>query len=195
MSRTGVFGGTFDPPHLGHLIVAQDVLEAMDFDRLLLVPAGVPPHTPEAAPAPGELRARMLEAAVADHGRIEVSRIELERSGPSYTVDTLTAMRASAPEDELFLVIGSDQLRTLATWRAPLEVARLAKLVVMSRGGTFPDESQNDLNVPFRSVAVTRVDVSSSEVRRRIALGRSVRWWVPNGVLEIIREEKLYGTR
>jgi nicotinate-nucleotide adenylyltransferase len=137
----------------------------------------------------------MLEAAVADHGRIEVSRIELERSGPSYTVDTLTAMRASAPEDELFLVIGSDQLRTLATWRAPLEVARLAKLVVMSRGGTFPDESQNDLNVPFRSVAVTRVDVSSSEVRRRIALGRSVRWWVPNGVLEIIREEKLYGTR
>src|SRR5262245_36348699 len=132
MSRTGVFGGTFDPPHLGHLIVAQDVVEKLALDRLLLVPAALPPHTPDSEPAPAALRARMVEAAIGNHPRIQMSPIELDRPGPSYTVDTLRALRESSPGDELFLVIGADQLRSFSSWRSPEEVSRLARLVVIS---------------------------------------------------------------
>jgi nicotinate-nucleotide adenylyltransferase len=193
VARTGVFGGTFDPPHVGHLIVAQDVVEQLPLDRLLLVPAAEPPHKPEATPAPGDARARMLEAAVAAHPKLELSRIELERGGPSYTVDTLEALGARSPKDELFLVIGADQLRSFSTWRSPDRVARLARLVVISREGADPGVAPPGLDVSFESVAVPRVDISSTEIRRRIGEGRSVRYWVPDGVLEIIRTEKLYG--
>jgi nicotinate-nucleotide adenylyltransferase len=195
MSRTGVFGGTFDPPHLGHLIVAQDVVEELGLDRLLLVPAAQPPHKSDVAPAPAELRARMVEAAVAGHPRLGASRIELGRGGPSYTVETLEAISRSSPGVELYLVIGADQLRAFATWRSPLEVVRLAQLVVMAREGVDPRAALPELDVEYRSVPVTRVDISSTEVRRRIAQGRSVRYWVPDGVLEIIEAEKLYGIR
>ena len=194
MSRTGVFGGTFDPPHLGHLIVAQDITEELGLDRMLVVPAGEPPHKPEPPRAHAEVRARMVEAAVAGHPRLRASRIEVERGGPSYTVDTLRALRAQAPEDDLFLVIGSDQLRAFASWRAPQEVARLAQLVVMARGGVGPEAGPPSIDVEYETVPVTRVDISSTEVRRRISQGRSVRYWVPGRVLEIIRQEKLYGT-
>jgi nicotinate-nucleotide adenylyltransferase len=137
----------------------------------------------------------MLDAAVEGHGRLAVSLVELERGGPSYTVDTLRALDAMTPGDERFLVIGADQLRVFSTWRSPQEVARLARLVVLSRGGAEEHATRPDVDVPFEFLAVTRVDVSSSEVRRRIGEGRSVRYWVPDGVLEIIREEKLYGIR
>jgi nicotinate-nucleotide adenylyltransferase len=195
MSRTGVFGGTFDPPHVGHLIVAQDIVEELALDRMLVVPAAQPPHKPDSTHAHAELRARMVEAAVENHPRLHASRLEVERGGPSYTVDTLRALCRDAAGDELFLVIGSDQLRAFATWRAPREVARLAKVVVIARGGVLPEAAPGEVDVPYRTVPVTRVDISSTEVRRRVSEGRSVRYWVPDGVLEIIREEKLYGNR
>ena len=111
MGRTGVFGGTFDPPHVGHLIVAQEVLERMSLDRLLLIPAREPPHKPNAPGAPAEIRARMVEAAVGVGGLLRMSTIELERAGPSYTVDTLAALRRAAPDEELILLMGVDQMR------------------------------------------------------------------------------------
>jgi nicotinate-nucleotide adenylyltransferase len=135
----------------------------------------------------------MLGAAVEKHPKLELSRLELERGGTSYTVDTLEALRARSPQDELFLVIGADQLRSFATWRAPARVASLARLVVMSREGADPGVGPTGLDVSFQSVAVPRLDVSSSEIRRRIGEGRSVRYWVPDGVLKIIRDEMLYG--
>jgi nicotinate-nucleotide adenylyltransferase len=193
MARIGVFGGTFDPPHVGHLIVAQDVVEKLAFDRLLLVPAAQPPHKPELATAPAELRARMVEAAMGGHPKLELSRIEIQRGGPSYTADTLEALRARLPADELFLLIGADQLRAFASWRSPLRVASLARLVVMSREGSDAGVAPDGLAVSFESVAVPRVDISSTEIRRRVGEGRSIRYWVPDGVLEIIRDEKLYG--
>jgi nicotinate-nucleotide adenylyltransferase len=195
MSRTGVFGGTFDPPHLGHLIVAQDVVEKLALDRLLLVPAAEPPHKPDSDPAPAALRARMVEAAIGNHPRLAMSPIELERPGPSYTVDTLRALRSSAPGDELFLVIGADQLRSFSAWRSPEEVARLARLVVISRDGDDLTDVDPGPGVSYQFVPVTRVDISSTEVRRRLVEGRPVRYWIPDGVLKVIREEKLYGTR
>jgi nicotinate-nucleotide adenylyltransferase len=195
MSRTGVFGGTFDPPHLGHLIVAQDVVEELGLDRLLMITAAESPHKPDSARAPAQVRARMVEAALGTHPHLQASRIEVDRGGPSYTVDTLRELGESCAGDELFLVIGADQLHAFGTWRAPHEVARLARLIVMARGGVRPEGTTPGIDVPYEAVPVTRVDISSTEVRRRVAAGRSIRYWVPNGVLEIIREEKLYGIR
>jgi nicotinate-nucleotide adenylyltransferase len=190
LGRTGVFGGTFDPPHVGHLIVAQDVLERMSLDRLLLVPASEPPHKRDAPRAPAEVRARMVEAAVAGHGRIEASRIELERAGPSFTVDTLATLKNRSPHDELVLVIGADQMPGFAGWRAPDEIVRLARLVVIAREGV--EVAADGFAFDFDTVEVTRVDVSSTEIRRRVREGRSVRFLVPDAVLRIIEQEGLY---
>jgi len=190
--RTGVFGGSFDPPHVGHLIVAQDVVESLGLDRLLLVPAARSPHKEAEAPAPADFRVRMLEAAVGDHPKLEVSRIEVERGGTSYTVDTLQALRQASPADELFLLIGADQLRAFAAWRAPGEVARLAQLVVMARDGVSAEGAEPLLDVTYETVAVTRVDVSSTDIRRRLREGRSIRYLVPEAVRRIIEVERIY---
>lgn len=195
VARIGVFGGTFDPPHVGHLIVAQDVVERLELDRLLLVPAAEPPHKPERAPASGEVRARMLEAALADHPVLHVSRIELERGGVSYTVDTLRSLRERWPEDELFLLIGADQLRSFSTWRHPEDVVRLARLVVMARGGLVPPTAGEAAGVDFQTAPVTRIDISSTEIRARLREGRSIRYRVPEAVRRIIEDEKLYRGR
>jgi nicotinate-nucleotide adenylyltransferase len=188
VARIGLFGGTFDPPHVGHLIVAQDVLERMSLDRLLLIPAREPPHKPAAPRASPEVRARMVEAAVLGHPRMDASRIELEREGPSYTVDTLRALKASAPADELVLVMGADQIRGFAGWRSPDEIIRLARVVVVGRAG----EPVAHASVEHESVEVTRVDVSSTDIRRRVREGRSIRFLVPDAVLRIIEQEGLY---
>lgn len=192
MSRIGVFGGTFDPPHVGHLIVARDVVEALDLERLLLVPAGEPPHKPERATAPPDVRVRMLEAAVEGDARLRVSRIEVERSGPSYTVDTLRELARLHPGEELHLIIGVDQLREFSSWRQPEEVARLARLVVMAREGLDPADVAPGVGVAYETVRVTRVDLSSTSVRRRVREGRSVRYRVPEAVRRIIEDEELY---
>lgn len=194
MARTGVFGGTFDPPHLGHLVVAQDLLDALRLDRLLMIPAARPPHKQDVEPAPAELRYRMVEAAVGGHPRIEASRLELDREGPSYTVDTLRALGAGGAGDELFLAIGVDQLRAFRAWRAPDEIARIARIVVMARDGVEPGAVGPDPGVPYETVRVTRVDVSSTEIRERIREGRSVRYRVPEAVREIIQSERLYAS-
>jgi len=190
--RTGVFGGSFDPPHVGHLIVAQDVVENLSLDRLLLVPAARSPHKATEAPAPADSRVRMLEAAVGDHPKLEVSRIEVDRGGASYTVDTLQTLREASPADDLFLLIGADQLRAFASWRAPDEVARLARLVVMARDGVSAEGADPLLDVTYETVAVTRVDVSSTDIRRRLREGRSIRYLVPEAVRRIIEVERIY---
>ncbi|HZD03830.1 MAG TPA: nicotinate-nucleotide adenylyltransferase [Longimicrobiales bacterium] len=189
----GVLGGTFDPPHLGHLVVAQDVAEALDLDEVRFVVAARPPLKPDRQPAPGEVRAAMVEAAVAGNPRFRLSRIELDRGGASYTVDTVRALREAEPGVEWFVVIGADQLAQLTEWREPEALGRLARLVVVSRRGHTPGPSgAGGSSVPWRSVEVTRIDVSSTEVRGRVAAGRSVRYLVPETVRRIIEERGLY---
>jgi nicotinate-nucleotide adenylyltransferase len=192
MSRIGVFGGTFDPPHVGHFIVAQDAAERLALDALFLMPAAVSPHKIEREPAPADARARMLEAGLADHARMRVSRIELDRGGVSYTVDTLRALRERSPADELLLLIGADQLGAFSSWRSPDQVLRLARLVVMDRDGVSVRQVGARGDVPYEAVPVTRVDVSSTEVRRRRREGQSIRYWVPEAVRRIIEDEGLY---
>jgi len=188
--RVGIFGGTFDPPHIGHLIVAQDVRTALSLDRVVFVPAAVPPHKRGRVVAPPELRLAMLRAAVAGDSQFEVDDLELRRAGPSYTVDTLRDLRARDPDVELFFLLGADQFREFHTWREPEAITRLATLVVLSRDGLGRVEPGGDL--AYRELAVTRVDVSATEVRRRVRANEPIRYLVPPDVEAIIRRTGLY---
>lgn len=187
--RSGLFGGTFDPPHIGHLIAAQDAIDALKLDRVLFMPARVPPHKQQLHVTDAAIRVRMLAAAIAADHRYEMSDVELNRTGPSYTVDTLRALHAERADDEWFLLLGVDQVRELSTWHEPAEVLRLARLVMLTRGGI---EEQPAGDIVHDTVAVTRVDVSSTLIRARVAAGRSIRYLVPEGVEEIIGTEGLY---
>jgi nicotinate-nucleotide adenylyltransferase len=189
--RLGVLGGTFDPPHVGHLIVASDVCTALGLDRLLFIPAAAPPHKRGRVHASPELRLEMVRVATAGDPRFEVDDLELRREGESYSVDTLRQLREREPDAEIFFVIGVDQLREFASWREPEVVARLATLVVVSRAG---EEAADGGGVAFRvrPVQVTRIDLSATEIRRRIRDGEPIRYLVPDAVREIIEREGLY---
>jgi len=186
--NVGIFGGTFDPPHLGHLIAAQDACAALSLDRLLFVPAAEPPHKDNERVTSALLRLEMLHAAIADNSTFEISTIELDRSGPSYTVDTLRQLHAERPGDRLFLLLGYDQVRAFGTWHEPEEVLRLAENVMLARIGG------DRTNAAFvqQTVSVTRIDISSTLVRARQAAGESVRYLVPEAVAKIIEREGLY---
>lgn len=190
--KIGVFGGSFDPPHLGHLAVAQDAMEALELDLLLFVPARVSPFKVEDRGTDPEIRASMVEGALADHPRMRVWRGELSRPAPSYTVDTLEALRSEHPEAELHLLMGSDQWASFRDWKDPERIAGLARVCVLAREGE--DGSGTDLVPPHR-VPVRRVDVSSTEIRERVAGGRSIRFLVPETVRTVIWENELYGAR
>jgi nicotinate-nucleotide adenylyltransferase len=195
----GILGGTFNPPHIGHLICAQEALVQLRLDTVVWVPAGVPPHR-EVEDDPGaQARFDMCELAVSGDQRFSLSRVELEREGPSYTVDTLRAMRASTPDDELFLILGGDQAASLRSWHEPEEVLSQATIAVVERGG-WPRPAigvrLSGLRGAERLVffEMPRVDVSSSMVRRRAREGKPIRYLVTDKVADYIGAQSLYGT-
>lgn len=190
--RIGVFGGTFDPPHLGHLIVARDVAEELELDRVMLVPAARPPHKRTAALTDSRLRLAMVRAAVGGDPALEASDVEVERAGASYTVDTLRQLRESHAGAALFLLLGADQWRDLGSWREPREVGRLATLAVMARSGEAPAAPHPGLGLDCTPVPVTRLDLSSTDIRNRLREGRSIRYLVPPGVEDLIRSNGIY---
>lgn len=181
-ARLGVFGGAFDPPHVGHRIVAADVVEALGLDRLLIVPAARPPHRDTVLS--GDARLSLTRRAFAGDPRFEVSDVEFERGGPSWTVETLERIREAHPGSRLFLVVGTDQYEGLGGWRMPERILELAELAVMRRAGreTTPNE-----RFPFRPVDVTSVELSSTAIRRRLAEGRSIRYLVPDEIHDDVR--------
>jgi nicotinate-nucleotide adenylyltransferase len=189
--RLGIFGGTFDPPHLGHLVAASDAAQVLGLDRVLWVPAAVHPFKRERVAAPPQARLEMVRAAVAGDERFEACDLELRRPGPSYTVATLRELHARHPGAELFFLTGADNLRELPQWREPDEVVRLARLVVVSRRG---EGVPAGLPYPAVAVPVTRVDVSSTELRRRVAAGQTTRYLVPEPVRAVIDRLGLYRT-
>lgn len=191
----GVLGGTFDPPHLGHLVVACEALWQLRLDEVRLVPAGRPPHKDDPAVAPAARRAAWLERAVAGRAGLVVSRLELERDGLSYTADTLEAMAAAEPGVQLWFILGADQLAEFPTWRAPERILAAARLAVVARG----DVAQGDLDVLAQSVAPGRADIvavpvigiSSSMIRERIAAGLPIGHLVPPEVEQALLDEGL----
>ena len=175
--RIGVFGGAFDPPHIGHLVAAQDVIEGLDLDLLLIIPSARPPHRDAVLGA--EERLSLTRTAFGGDPRIEVSDIELRRPGPSWTVDTLEEIQKLWEPDELLLVIGVDQYRGFDSWRNPERILELAHLAVIPR---------EEPRYPCVTAPVTRVDVSSTRVRDRLMAGLTVRYLVPETIRERLEE-------
>lgn len=186
----GVFGGTFDPPHIGHLVAAQDASVVLPLDRVIFVPAADPPHKRGAQVSPARVRSEMLSATIAGNPRFEISTCELDRAGASYTVDTLRELAEQYPGAVLQLLIGVDQVREFASWREPDQIARLAAVVMLSRAGM--DDAGAEADFVRRTVAVTRIDVSSTLVRARVGAGVPIRYLVTDAVAKIIEREGLY---
>ncbi len=201
--RVGVFGGTFDPVHYGHLILAEQCREQGRLDEVWFVPAARPPHKREGSLARFEQRAEMLALATAGHPAFRVLELEKERPGPSYTVDTLADLRRREPGAELWLVLGSDTLEDLGSWHEKQRLAELAGLLVMARPG-HPIPSPGAVRgvlalaaaAPLRMavVEVPLIDISSRDLRRRAAAGRTLRYFLPRAVEVYIQEKQLYRT-
>ena len=213
MPRTAVFGGSFNPIHYGHLLLADDLLEILSLDRVLFVPAKHPPHKDPSRLAPPEERLTMVRLATQGHRGFEVSDIELTRPGPSFTVDTLAAL--ARPGQTLFVIVGSETFLDLLSWREPRRVAQLARLVIVPRvGSPFETDSQaaqkvlreigveggfsqvdDDGRVPDHGVIVSRaasMPISASELRRRVREGRSLAFRLPPAVARYIETHGLY---
>jgi nicotinate-nucleotide adenylyltransferase len=189
--RLGILGGSFDPPHLGHLILAEQCRHALALDRVLFVPAYRPPHKIDREQSSFEVRAAMVAAAIAEVAPFELCDIERQRGGLSFTVDTLRDLQARYPQAELWLLLGQDSLEDLEQWRAPEQLLQLAQIAAYRREGsrgTIPPL----LGGRVRFVEGPRVDVSSSELRERVHAGESIRFLVPAPVAELIIRERLY---
>ena len=188
--RIGLFGGSFDPPHVGHWLAAVDAFERLALDRLDFIPAQQQPLKASGHSATPSQRRAMLHAMIADDPRFAVNPAEIERGGLSFTVDTAAAYRASGPDDELFLLLGADAASGLARWKEPERLLRLVHLVVLTRGAeTFAPVG---VGHAAQLLPTRRVDVSSTEVRRRASDGRSLRGFVLDAVAEQIRSAALY---
>jgi nicotinate-nucleotide adenylyltransferase len=196
--RLGLLGGTFNPPHLGHLVCAQEALVALELERVLLVPVHTPPHK-EADGDPGvEHRVELCELAVGGDDRLAVSRMDADVPGPSFTVDTLRRLRDHRPQDELTFIVGGDMAHSLREWRDPEGVLELADLGVAEREEVRRTHIEERLaglrGVPerIRFFSMPRIDISSSLVRRRVAAGAPIRYLVPDPVAAAIERAGLY---
>lgn len=190
MERLGIFGGTFDPVHIGHLVAAVNARHALALDRVLLVVANLPWQKSDRRITAAEDRYAMVAAAVANAPGIEASRIEIDRGGESYTADTLEQLAAEDPFRELFLIVGADVGLLLSTWRRPEVVQRLATLVVVDRPGAAEPALEPGWRV--ERVAIPHLDVSGSDLRARVAAGLPIDWLVPEAAIACIRARDLY---
>lgn len=197
--RIGILGGSFDPPQLGHLVLAEYSCEELDIDRVLFVPVADHPVKRDELRLPIAHRLAMLELAICGNPRFSVSRADIDRAGPHYSADTVKLLGAQHPGAELFFVMGGDNLRDLPNWERPRELIRDCRLAVMKRADENVSVDMHDGALPGLSSRVDIVDVpmlsvwlSSSYVLRRLRAGRSIRYLVPDRVLEYINDNKLY---
>ena len=199
MASVGILGGTFNPPHIGHLVCAQEARSQLQLDRVVLMPVHTAPHK-AALDDPGpEARLALCQAAIAGDEELEISALEIERGGSSYTVDTLRALHGSREGDDLTFIVGGDMASSLPSWREPEALLELARVAVAEREEHRRHEIAERLGAlrgaDERVVFFTmpRLDISSSDIRRRIAEGRPIRWLVPAEVCDEIERRGLYG--
>ena len=188
--RTGVLGGSFDPVHLAHLIMAEQCREQAHLDRVLFTLAARPPHKLGQTLTPFHHRQEMLELAIAGYPAFQVSLLEKDRPGPSYTVDTLSDLRNQHPGDELLLIVGSDCLADLPTWREPKRIAALAELLVVARPGAEVKAAPDYFK--WTLIQSPLIGISSSDLRKRVVAGKSIRYMVPRAVECYIEQHLLY---
>jgi nicotinate-nucleotide adenylyltransferase len=189
--RLGVLGGTFDPPHVGHLLAASDAFEALSLDKLLFVPAKVPPYKARTVQASPAQRLEMLELTIGGDIRFEASRLELDRDGLSFTVDTLGALSKETPDVSLFMLIGEDLATQIAGWRDAARIAELATIVVLVRA-TAAMTSSLESTLPMMRLSTRRIELSSTEIRERARDGRSIHGFVTDAVSAFIDANGLY---
>lgn len=199
--RLGLLGGTFDPVHYGHLLLAECCREQCALDEVWFLPAAVPPHKQDHELTPGLQRVEMLELAIGGHESLLVSRFEIDRGGVNYTADTLAALRDEAPDRQLFFLLGADSLHDLPNWRNPQRICELATLVVVRRGGQ-PDVDFGCLDaiatpqqieaMRAHRVDMPQIELSSSDIRHRVAHGQSIRYRTPRAVEKYIETHGLY---
>jgi nicotinate-nucleotide adenylyltransferase len=197
----GVLGGTFDPIHIGHLAAAEEVREVLGLERILFVPAGIPPHKPDRLISAPQHRLAMVELAIAGNPAFEASRLELDRIGPSYTLDTVEAL--ARPVDgrvpDLTLILSAESFRGLPSWHEPQRLFGLARLAIVPRGGLAPP-GEGWLEEHFPGIDAARVvaldaprlRLSATGIRARVAAGRSIRYLVPDAVIRYIEDHDLY---
>ncbi|MDB6016762.1 MAG: nicotinate (nicotinamide) nucleotide adenylyltransferase [Pedosphaera sp.] len=190
MQRIGLYGGSFDPVHLAHLLVAQAALEEVGLERLFFIPAAQSPFKPGMTATPAAERLRLLRLALAGQTRCEIDEQEIKRGGVSYTVDTVRDYARRFPKAELFYLIGADHVASLSKWREAEELARLAEFVVIPR----PGEAEASFPAPFRGRTLKGfpLGVSASQIRERVKAGLSIEHLVPAAVAEAIRNYRLY---
>jgi nicotinate-nucleotide adenylyltransferase len=196
--RVGILGGTFNPPHLGHLVCAQEAYRELDLDRVMLIPARIPPHKPVDDEPGAEHRLELCRLAAQDDERFSVSDLELGREGPSYTVDTLELLSNDTPNSELFLILGGDIAAGLPEWHRAERVLELATPAIAKRRGTSRGSVQQALSsLPggerARFFQMPPMGVSSTMIRRRVAAGQPIRYLVPDRVVRYIERHGLYG--
>jgi nicotinate-nucleotide adenylyltransferase len=197
LTRVGILGGTFNPPHIAHLVCAQEAYLQLGLDEVILVPARIPPHKPVDDEPGAEHRLELCRAAIEGDDRFTVSDLEMTRDGPSYTVDTLKALTRRAPDSELFMIVGGDVAAGLPSWHEPERVLSLATLAVAKRRGTARARVEQALeSLPGGERAVffrmPRIAISSTLVRRRVRHGEPVKYFVPDAVAEYIEHHRLY---
>lgn len=192
-----MMGGTFNPPHIGHLICAQEALTQMALDRVVWVPVNIPPHKTAVSDPGPDARVAMCRLATEGDERIGVSTIEVERAGPSYTVDTLEQIKRETPEQDLTFIMGGDMALSLPRWKSPARLLELAQVAVAERDEIRREHIAHELRMlpgseRVRFFSMPRVDVSSSTVRARAAAGLPLRYLVPDAVAEMIGDRGLY---
>jgi nicotinate-nucleotide adenylyltransferase len=197
--RLGILGGMFNPPHTGHIELARAAVRELGLDRVLLMPASIPPHKPAVWDPGAEHRAQMCRLASAGEPRIEVCTLELQRPGPSYTVDTLRSIHNSHPDAELTLILGADMAVTLGSWRKPGEIVGLARIAVAQREGVSRAQVMDALSSlgagEHEFLELSPRDISSSQVRRALTFGQPIASMVAPEVVAYIDEHELYGRR
>jgi nicotinate-nucleotide adenylyltransferase len=198
MQRIGVFGGTFDPPHLGHLILASEAVDQLQLDHCLWVLTPNPPHKRKQKITPVEIRFELVEAALWNNPTFQISRVEMDRPGPHFAVDTLRLLGSMYPLAQFFYLIGGDSLRDLPTWYQPLElISRCEGLGVMRRPQDLVDYEILETNLPgirqkILPIQTPAIEISSREIRQRIKTGKSFRYFLPPLVYDLILARRIY---
>lgn len=184
LKKIAIYGGTFDPIHHAHLILARQAIETLRLEKVILVPAAISPLKKAAPVASGEVRLAMLQAAIKGEPGFEVSECELLRPPPSYTIDTVEYIRRRGCDPSIYCLIGEDNVEQLPRWHRFAELEKMVRFVVLDRSGKQPSYSYQLIR--------RRIDISATEIRRRVAQNESIRYLVPDSVQEIIQREKLY---
>ncbi|RMF10109.1 MAG: nicotinate-nucleotide adenylyltransferase [Candidatus Neomarinimicrobiota bacterium] len=189
-----LFGGTFDPPHIGHLLIAQTICEAENFDKIIFVPALIPPHKRSNKVTPVDLRLQMLQSALASNPKFEISEIEIRRGGVSFSIDTILEIKQSMKLDRenLYFLIGSDTLKQFHTWKDPERILAECQVIVALRPGFKPGEIPNWIFRQVRFANIPRIEISSTTIRKRWRENKTIRYMVTQPVWEFINQHNLY---